>query len=304
MRQIVIAGGSGFIGNALVSHFLQQGDHVIVLSRGRGPERKNLTWCRWDGRTVGDWSFYLEQADALINLCGRSVDCRYSAKNRKEILESRLFSTRVLGKAVAACKRPPGVWLQMASATIYRHAEDRPMDEVTGEIGSGFSVDVCQAWEREFNQLNLPETRKVLMRTSLVLGQKGGALTPLHHLVRFGLGGKQGSGRQMFSWIHIHDLVRAVEFLLQREQLAGPFNVTAPEPLPNREIMRALRTVNRRPFGISLPVWALEVGAFFIRTETELILKSRWVVPKRLTDAGFRFAFPDLKTALSDITGR
>ncbi len=301
-RRIVIAAGTGFLGRSLTTWFQARGDGVVVLTRrivGDCEARQVL----WDGESLGDWARELEGAASLINLAGRSVDCRYNGENRRLILESRLKSTRVLGQAIGACAMPPTVWFNAASATIYRHAEDRPMDEATGEIGTGFSVDVCRAWEGEMEAAVTPRTRKVMLRIAMVLGRDGGVFIPFRLLARLGLGGTLASGRQYMSWLHEEDLIGAIEFLMGRPDIAGAVNLSAPNPVRNIEWMREFR--RRYGPGVGLPAakWMLEVGAFFLRTETELLLKSRRVVPGRLREAGYCFQFPDLGSALDDLSG-
>jgi hypothetical protein len=256
----------------------------------------------WDGATLGDWQRELDGAAAVINLAGRSVNCRYDERHRREIYESRLRSTAVLGAAIAACAAPPPVWLNSSSATIYRDARDRPMDEATGEHGTGFSVDVCEKWERAFFAAPTPSTRRVALRSALVLGRGDGVMEAFARIVRLGLGGTLGRGDQRMSWVHVEDFARAVEWLLTHP-LEGPVNCAAPNPLPNREFMAALRKAYRQPVGLPAAAWMLEIGAFFLRTETELLLKSRWVLPQRLQEAGFAFRYPDLASALAEIAG-
>lgn len=299
---ILIAGGGGFLGQVLDRHFSDRGHSVVVLTRGRTScDIWSPSEC-WDGATPGPWTALLEDADVLINLSGRSVDCRYTPANRRAILASRLDSTRVLGEAVALCAHPPRLWINAASATIYRHAEDRAMDEATGELGSGFSVDVCQQWERCFFEAVLPETvRRVALRTSIVLGRGGGALKPLCALTRLGLGGRQGTGRQYVSWLHEADFAGIVEHVIAHEELSGILNATAPTPLRNDAFMAAVRKALGVPFGVPTPVWLLELGAFLIRTETELLLKSRRVFPGRLQDSGFAFRYTEAGAALQEL---
>ncbi len=301
-RRIVIAAAGGFLGGSLVRWFRAQGDEVVVLVRRPMPglDAKQVLW---DGETAGEWTTELEGADALINLAGRSVDCRYNAENRRLILESRLKSTRVLGQVIGRCARPPVVWLNSASATIYRHAEDRPMDEATGEIGTGFSVDVCRAWEGEMEAAVTPKTRKVMLRIAMVLGRDGGVFVPFRMLARLGLGGTLAGGRQYMSWLHEADLIGAIEFLIRRPDIAGAVNLSAPNPVTNAEWMREFRRRYGPGFGFPAAKWMLEVGAFFLRTETELLLKSRRVVPGRLLEAGYCFQFPDVGLALDDLSG-
>lgn len=283
--------------------FAKAGWDVVVLSRagagtmsppGAAVDAGIGRHVVWDGATLGPWADELEGADVLLNLAGRTVNCRYNARNKAQIYASRLDSTRVLGEAVADCANPPTVWLNAATATIYRHAEDRPMDEVTGEIGTGFSVDVATKWERALADARTPSSvRKVAMRTAIVMARgDGGPFEVMLRLARRGLGGRMGSGRQMVSWIHGRDWLRAVMFLIEQDDLAGAVNLAAPGPLPNVEFMRELRRAAGVRVGLPAARWMLELGAILLRTETELVLKSRWVLPRRLLDAGFTFEYP------------
>jgi uncharacterized protein (TIGR01777 family) len=295
-RRIVIAGANGFIGKYLAERFTAQGDAVVTIGR----KGATATW--GDAEAIGG---LLDGADILINLAGKSVNCRYTPKNRAAIFSSRLLTTAELGDAVLAAERPPAIWMNASTATIYRHADDRPMTDETGELGSGFSVNVATAWEREFFAHHRPEVRQVALRMAIVLG-RGSALTPLVALTRVGLGGPQRGGktkggRQHFSWVHIEDLYRAIEFVAADPAMSDAVNVSSPGPLENRDMMATLRRVLGVRFSFPLFAWMLEVGAFAIRTETELLLKSRWVVPTKLEAAGFRFEFPTLEPALRDI---
>lgn len=301
MNKIVIAGANGFIGRSLIAH-LPSNYQIVALVRSI-PEKPNARakYVVWDGKSPGEWQQELEGAMALINLSGKSVDCRYNEKNKAEIFSSRLDSTRILGETLKAINHAPKIWLNAASATIYRHAEDRPQDEKTGEYGSGFSVEVCKQWEAAFYSFQRPDLRQVALRTAIVLGKDGGVMVPFKRLVRFGLGGKMGNGKQMFSWIHELDVVRAIEFLIKNEASSGSYNLAAPEPITNEVWMQALRQRYRMPLGIPTPKWMLELGAKLIKTETELILKSRWVLPKKLLDEGFEFRYPEITTALEKL---
>jgi uncharacterized protein (TIGR01777 family) len=297
--RLVIAGGAGDLGRALALHFAPQ-YAVTVLSRSpRAVVGADVQ--RWDGETRGAWFGAVDGADVLINLAGRSVNCRYTPGNRREILESRVRSTRILGQAVAESHRPPRVWLNAASATIYRHAEDRPMDEFTGEFGAGFSVDVCRAWEAEFAAADTPHTRRVALRLAMVLARDGGVLPVLTRLTRAGLGGTMGPGTQYVSWIHERDLARTLDWLIERDDFDGAVNVGSPHPVPNRDLMEALRRAVGVRIGLPATRPMLEVGAVFLRTETELVLKSRRVVPARLLASGFTFDFPEVEGALRDL---
>lgn len=304
-NRIILAGGSGFLGQLLARRFVAKGADVIVLARHPeiGRAAREVVW---DGETLGPWAAELGGADAVINLAGRSVDCRYHARNRRLIWDSRMNSTCVLGEAIAGCARPPRVWLNSSTATIYRHSLDRAMDE-TGEIGAtpeakdAFSVGVAQAWERAFDAAQTPATRKVALRAAMVLGRSGGVFPVLRRLTRLGLGGKLADGCQYVSWIHEEDFFRAIEWLLAHDDITGPVNLAAPQPLPNRELMRTLRETFGMPIGLPATRWMLELGALVLRTETELIIKSRRVVPGRLLRQGFVFRYPVLAEALREL---
>jgi len=291
-KKIVIAGGTGFIGKHLSDYFTQKEYQVIIISRQPG----TVSWQDQSGIIAA-----LEDAEMLINLAGKSVDCRYNEKNKKEILLSRTETTMALGEALKRCQRPPELWLNSSTATIYRHAEDRPMTENEGEIGTGFSVGIATQWEKALFDFHLPQTRLVALRIAIVLGKDGGVMIPLKRLVKFGLGGQQGNGKQMFSWIHQEDLKNIILFIQQNKSLSGVYNCSAPNPIPNQVFMRELRKAMRIPFGFPSPKWLLEPGAFLIRTETELILKSRWVIPEKLISAGFTFKYDTIDKAFEDI---
>lgn len=298
-RRIIIAGGSGFIGRYVAAHFRGQGDRVMILTRKAPASADELLW---DGRSLGAWQGELEGADLLLNLCGKSVNCRYTRRNRRAIYQSRLESTRILALAMANCLNPPRVWLNSSSATIYRHAEDRDMDEATGEIGTGFSVEVCKQWEREFFIPDLPGTRRVALRTAIVMGPgSGGPFEAFRLLVKLGLGGTLGNGRQYMSWVHIRDFCRSLDWVWEHSELSGVINVAAPNPLTSRNFLAILRRAAGRRFGLPATRWMLECGAFVLRTETELLLKSRRVIPKRLIENGFKFDFANWDAAADDL---
>jgi uncharacterized protein len=300
MKTIVITAANGFIGSALTEYF-STNFKVVALVRKPRPDKKNVRYVRWDGRTQGEWSSELEGAEAVINLAGRSVNCRYNERNRQFIYSSRLESTAAIGEAVKSSNVKPKVWMNAASATIYAHSEHVPNTEANGIIGSGFSVDVCLKWEAAFASFAQPGVRQITLRTSIVLGSGGGVMKPFLNLVRSGLGGKMGRGKQQFSWIHIDDLCRAVDFLLAHESSVGVYNIASPDPVTNAVFMRTLRNAARVPFGIPAPKWLLEAGAAIIGTETELVLKSRFVLPERLEDAGFRFRYPTIEKCIGAI---
>jgi uncharacterized protein (TIGR01777 family) len=295
--KLVLVGGNGFLGQHLRKHFQALGYEVVSISR-TGPGD-----VRWDARTLGPWAQELEGAAVLVNLAGRTVDCRYTAANRRQIIASRVESTTVLGAAVAACRQPPRVWLNSSTATIYADtAGALPANtEAAGVIGEGFSVEVAKAWEAAFAACSAPATRKVALRTSIVLGRDGGAFPVLARLARWGLCSPQGSGQQWVSWLHIRDFCRAVELVVQAGDLSGAINLCAPHPLPNREFNARLAQQVRPLVRLPQPRWLLEIGAFVLRTETELILKSRKVYPQRLLDAGFQFEYPLCEAALADL---
>ncbi|PZE22167.1 TIGR01777 family oxidoreductase [Paenibacillus xerothermodurans] len=291
-KKVILAGGTGFIGAYFQEQFERLGYDVHIISR----QPSHIAWRDTEGIVQA-----LESADILINLAGKSVNCRYNRRNQEEIVNSRTETTNILGNAVLACTVPPKLWINSSTATIYRHAEDRPMTEESGEIGSGFSVEVAKAWERAFFSFDLPHTRQIALRIAIVLGAHGGVLTPYKNLVRFGLGGIQGPGSQKFSWIHVEDLFHIILFLQQREDLSGVFNCSSPHPITNRELMQHFRTIMNRKIGLPAPKWMLELGALAIRTETELILKSRWVIPEKLLKHGYEFKFATIDQALRDI---
>lgn len=291
-RKVVLAGGTGFIGQYLEKKFTAMDIDVQIISR----QSPHIAWDDYQGIVQA-----LDGAEMVINLAGKSVNCRYNEHNKREIMNSRVETTQTLGNAILDCEHPPAVWMNSSTATIYRHAEDRPMTETKGEIGTGFSVDVAKAWEEAFFAFNLPHTRQAALRIAIVLGPGGGVMTPFQNLVRFGLGGHQGSGKQMFSWIHVEDLFQIILFIQEWESLEGVFNCTSPNPVTNRELMATMRKVMHRKGGLPASTWMLNLGARIIRTEPELVLKSRWVVPNRLIKEGFMFKYGRLEKALQHI---
>ena len=310
-NRIVVAGGSGFIGGLLTDNLVARDNDIVVLTRSPQETARSIRQVRWDGHSMGDWARELDGASALINLAGRSVNCRYNARNRREILESRVQSTKVLGDAIALSRQPPQVWLNASTATIYKHTFDRQMDEATGEIGATpeakdeFSIEVARAWEETLFEAPTPVTRKVALRTAMVFAaSKGGVYRTLRGLTRWGLGGTIAGGRQFISWIHEVDFCRSVEWLINRDDFSGPVNVASPNPIPQREMMRIIRRECGVPFGLPATRGMLEVAAFVHRTEAELILKSRRVVPSRLLAEGFQFRFPRMEDAVREIEDR
>jgi len=312
--KIVLPGGTGHCGRLLVRDLTERGHEVTVLGRGERPAIAGATFVRWDGRTLGPWTRAIDGADALVHLSGRSVDCRYTKENLREMLDSRVESTRVLGEACAAAARPPKVWLQASTATIYAHRFDAPNDEASGEIGGSepdappywrWSIDIARAWEEALARAPCTSTRKVALRTAMVMSlERGGVFDVLTRLTRLGLGGTMAGGRQFMSWIHERDFVRSIAWILERWDLAGPINVCATEPLPQRDFARILREACRVPFGLPAAAWMLELGAIAMRTDTELLLKSRRVVPGRLLASGFRFEHPSWSSAARELVAR
>lgn len=310
--KIVIPGGSGQVGHILARHFHARGDEVTVLSRAPRPAPWRVI--SWDGRNPGDWAGALERSDVCINLAGRSVNCRYTKANRRAIFDSRVRSTRLLNEVIASLNLGPRIWLNASTATIYRHALDRPMSEAGGELGGhepgapetwNFSIEVAKAWETAFFSTPTPRTRKIALRSALTLSpDRGGVFDVLLALVRHGLGGRQGSGRQFVSWIHEFDFVRAVDWLIAREDCEGIVNLASPNPIPNHEFLRVLRAAWGARIGLPAPTWLLEIGTFLMRTESELVLKSRRVVPARLLAGGFEFLFPEWPAAARDLVDR
>lgn len=306
MKKIILAGGSGFLGTALARRFRAAGDDVTVLTRSPRHRSDGVKEVSWDAKTLGEWATLVDGADVVINLNGKSVDCRYTTANRRAIIASRVDPTRALGQVIARCSKPPRLWLNASSATIYKHLFDHAADEF-GETGATpdakdeFSIDVIRQWENALNEAITPATRKVALRITMVFGREAGVFPVLRRLAHFGLGGKMASGKQYVSWIHEEDFCRAVEWLIAHEELSGPVNLAAPNPLTNAEMMRLVRKTCGLPFGLPATQWMLEIGAFFLRTETELIIKSRRVIPGKLLASGFQFHFPQLENALRDL---
>ena len=310
--KIVIPGGSGQVGQLLARAFRADGHEIVILSRS--DKDAQFKTVQWDAENLGDWAREFENADVVINLAGRSVNCRYNDENRRQMLESRVDSTKIVGEAIAKAKNPPKIWLQASTATIYAHRFDEANDELTGIIGGSeedapntwnFSIKVAKSWEKAANEIDTPKTRKVLMRSAMVMSPDAdGIFDVMLGLVKKGLGGTAGSGRQFISWIHDQDFIRAVYWLIEREDLSGAVNISSPNPLPNAEFMRIFREAWGTKIGLPATELMLGIGAFFMRTETELILKSRRVVPTRLLKSGFEFEFADWEKAAKDLCER
>ena len=305
MKKVVLAGGSGFLGQALVRSLLADGYEAIVLSRSASPPGASGRFVPWDGQSLGEWKKELEGADAVFNLTGRSVDCRYTEANRELILNSRVDSTKVLGQAIRECAEAPEVWLNSSTATIYedRRGDLEPHDEGSDDLGSGFSVGVAQAWEKAFRDSANEGLRKVALRASIVLGKGGGAFPVMKRFAKLGLGGAQGPGSQWMSWLHLDDWVGAARFLMNDASIEGPVNLASPNPVTNASFMREMRKVFA-PLGLGLPAPtpAIHLGAFFIRTAPELVLKSRKVVSTVLKKSGYEFKHPEISSAIEDLS--
>ncbi len=300
MNKIIIAAGTGFLGQVLINYFIEKYDEIVILTRGKSKAEGKIRFINWDAKTFSGWENELENAAVLINLAGKSVDCRYTQANKREILLSRIESTKILNQAVLQCKNPPKHWLNSSTATIYRFSLNKKMDEVNGEIGNDFSMNVAQSWEKALFKTETPQTLKTALRTSIVLGKKGGAFIPLKRLTQFGFGGKQGKGNQQISWIHERDFARAVDFIIQKK-MTGVVNVVSPNPIANVDFMKILRKAVGQFVGIPTPVFLLKIGAFLIGTEPELVLKSRNVVPKKLLDNGFQFEYNTLENTFKNL---
>lgn len=307
--KIVIPGGTGQVGTVLARAFTADNHEVVLLSRKA--EKSAFRVVEWDAETIGDWAREFENADAVINLAGRSVNCRYTPENRRLIMDSRVKSTKIVGEAITKAQNPPRVWLQMATATIYAHRFDAANDELTGIVGGvekdapdtwKFSIDVAKSWEKAQTDFTTPKTRQVQLRSAMVMSpDRDGIFDTLLGLVRKGLGGTSGSGRQYLSWIHETDFINSIRWLIEREDLSGAVNIAAPNPLPNAEFMRILREAWGTKIGLPATEWMLAIGAVLLQTETELILKSRRVVPTRLLESGFVFEFPNWAEAAADL---
>jgi hypothetical protein len=309
--KIVIPGGSGQIGQMLARGFVSAGHDVVILSRAAATTGRTVAW---DGRSVGAWGQEIDGADVVLNLAGRTVNCRYTKENLRQMMDSRVDSTRAVGEAIAAAARPPRLWLQMSTATIYAHRLDAPNDEATGIIGGNepdvpaywaYSVKIATEWERALNEAKTPKTRKVALRSAMMMSpDRDGIFDVMLGMVRKGLGGTAASGQQYVSWMHDKDFTKAIDLLIAREDLEGPFNLAAPGPLPYADFMRAMREAWGTRIGLPAMKWMLEIGAWAMRTDTELVLKSRRVIPGRLLEAGFTFAQPSWPEAARDLTAR
>ena len=300
MKRIILAGGSGFIGQALAPVLLANGYHVVVLGRGAARREAGVDYLQWDGRTLGDWANAIDGAEAIVNLTGRNINCRHTAENRREIIRSRVDSVRVLGDAIAQAAAPPSVFVQTSGVGYYGDTGDHIADEEAA-LGSDFTAEVCRQWEGAFNALNLPATRKIILRLGVVLGREGGALPVLEKLTRFFLGGAVGSGRQFMSWVHLADVIRMFGAAIEQTELTGVFNATAPEPVTNSDFMRELRRALHRPWSPPVPAPFARAGAWVMGSDGDLALLSSRCVPRRFLEHGFQFQFPNLRAAFADL---
>lgn len=315
-KKIIIAGGTGFIGQELTNYFGTENE-IVILTRQLQHQKtnafgensvktaalKNTRFVKWDAATVGDWAAELNGAAMLINLAGKTVNCRYSERNKKEIFDSRTATTHALGAAVQQCAQPPELWINAASATIYPHATDTPRDERFTGFANDFSVQVCRLWEETFYAQQTPQTRKVALRMAITLGA-GGVMTPYFNLLKFGLGGRQGSGKQWYSWVHVTDTCRMMEWLFEHPEMNGTYNCVSPNAVTNSEFMKTLRKVTGHKIGLPAFEWMLAIGAPLIGTEAELVLKSRWVLPAKILQSGFQFQYAVLEDAFKEIISK
>jgi hypothetical protein len=304
MKKIILFAANGFIGESIIEYLGHQTENYQLIAISRKTMKNlpdNVTHMIWDGKNPGTWATQLEGADLVINLAGKSVNCRYTKKNKAEIYASRLDSTRIIGEAIQDCKQKPRCWINSASATIYEHSLEKANTEEKGIIGKGFSVNVCRAWEKQFFAFKDLPVRQILLRSTIVLGKNGGVYPVLKRLTHFGLGGKMGTGNQLISWIHIHDFCKALFFVFEKEEASGIYNIGSPHPVENKIFQKELRKSLNTPYFINQPVWMLKLGAFIIGTETELILKSRYVFPQNLLNESFEFKYPTLELCLEDL---
>ena len=315
-KKIIIAGGTGFIGQEITRYF-GTGNEIVILTREiinaktnsfgqsiiNSHELPKLNYVKWDGVSVGDWAKELEGSDMVINLAGKTVNCRYDENNKREIFDSRTNSVKVIGLAIQRATVPPKLWVNAASATIYPNATDSPRDESFTDFHDDFSVQVCRLWEKTFAEQRTPFTRKVILRMAITLGA-GGVMTPYFNLLKFSLGGQQGNGKQMYSWVHVEDTCRMIEWIFEHDEIEGMYNCCSPNPVSNKLFMQTLRKVTGYKFGLPAFEWMLSIGARLIGTEPELILKSRWVLPTKISQTGFQFKYPCLEDAFKDIVSK
>lgn len=303
MRKIVLAGGSGYLGKVLSQHFLSSCDEIVVLSRHAKTSEGKIKFIKWDGVQQGEWTKELNGAEAIINLSGRSINCRFNETNKKEILESRVKSTQAIGEAIQKLNLPPKVWINFSAAAVYQNAVGGQHDESSQSEGSGFMFEVCKQWEQAVNSFQLPQTRQIILRISMVLGKSGGVVSTLLPLVKLGLGGAAGSGRQMVSWIHEKDVCRLTEWLINTPEANGVYHAASQNPVTNSDMMKAFRKACKMPIGFPAPTPAVKLGALFMGTEASLVLDSVNIIPRKSLSGGFVFEFPEIEEALSNLIG-
>lgn len=301
MKKLIIAGGTGFLGKALITQFEHEYDEIVILSRSGNRQTNKIRYVQWDAKSFGIWGMELEGAEAIINLSGRNINCRYTKKNKAEILASRLESTNVIGEAILICKIPPKVWINASATGIYQFQENEFSTEVNAEIGTGFIAQVCVAWEKAVTKFKLPNTRQLIIRTSMVLGQGGGAFPVMSKLASLGLGGTLGKGTQQVSWIHIADYCALMKWMIDTNTAIGVYNAVAPIPIINKEMMRLFRQKAHMKIGLPAYTWMIEIGAFFIGTEAEIILDSTYAYPERALNEGFTFKNKTMKACLDNL---
>lgn len=301
MRKLILAGGSGFLGKALSDYFQSSFDDIVILSRKPPLTSGKIRYVVWDGINQGAWVKELNGAELIINLSGRSINCRFNETNKKEILESRIQSTRVIGEAIQSLTHPPKVWINFSASAFYQNAKNGPHDEYSQEEGSGFMNEVCKQWEQTFNSFQLKHTRQIIVRISMVLGKSGGVLPTLLPLVKFGLGGSAGSGAQMVSWIHLDDLCKLIEWLYMHPETNGVYHAASPNPVSNKVMMSAMRKAFGMPIGIPAPSAAVKLGAFLIGKEASLVLDSVNIIPRKALSGGFTFQFPFISDSFKNL---
>ncbi len=301
MKKLIIAGGSGLIGKALTKFFTEKNYEVVILSRAENQSAyDNIRFVKWNGKTVEPlWQQELEGAEAVINLCGKSINCRFTATNKKELLLSRIDSTKAIGTAISICKNPPKVWFNSSSIAIYKYSETILHDEFSTQFNQDFLSEITHQWENAVHQFLLSNTRKIVMRTSLVMAKNDGVFLRLKRLTQFGLGGKQGSGSQLISWIHVNDFCKIIEYLLENKNANGVYNFCAPHPIANKNLMKTIQQKLKMPIALPAFEWMIKLGALLIGMEPDLILQSSNVASKRLMDAGFEFIYHDFKSAIN-----
>lgn len=301
MRKLILAGGTGFLGSTLSTYFQSQFDEIVILSRNQAKMKGKVRRITWDGKTMGSWTEELEGADVIVNLTGKNINCRYTEANKQEIISSRIDSTNIIGEAIKKCKTPPGLWINFSAIAIYKNSLDTAYDEFSTEQGKGFMYDVCKLWEEAFNTFKFSTTRKITLRVSVVMGKKGGMVPELLPLVKMGLGGKAGNGKQTVSWIHEMDLCRMIEYFIKNKNTQGIYNASSPNPVTNSELMSSFRKACRIPFGFPTPEPFVKLGAWLMGTEPSLILDSTKIIPRKSLSEGFTFQYPTIDLCLNSL---